>query len=250
MATAEPLLDFQRAMLAEIISEDCLVVLGSGLGLYDVLLHFVLLHCHKDTLVLLINSSQARPHAPPGNSHARGVAGAQAQDTRLFEDALCHEVGILPRSLTNETPSEEREKVYNDGGVVSVTNRILTVDFLCKRVPLEAVKGIVVCNAHKVVDTSNEAFALRLYRQVCEPPPSFRIAAAVALALSGHGHLRSECVAGEQDRVHQGAIGQRRAAHRRLLQDRESDEVSLREDSLAVPPLPPRSEDMPRCADD
>ena len=70
MATAEPLLDFQRAMLAEIISEDCLVVLGSGLGLYDVLLHFVLLHCHKDTLVLLINSSQARPHAPPGNFHA------------------------------------------------------------------------------------------------------------------------------------------------------------------------------------
>jgi hypothetical protein len=66
----------------------------------------------------------------------------------------------------NHTPVVQ---VYNDGGVVSVTNRILTVDFLCKRVPLEAVKGIVVCNAHKVVDTSNEAFALRLYRQVRLP---------------------------------------------------------------------------------
>ena len=63
MATAEPLLEFQRSLLAEVLSEDCLVVLGSGLGLYDVLLHFVLLHCHKDTLVLLINSSQVRSAA-------------------------------------------------------------------------------------------------------------------------------------------------------------------------------------------
>lgn len=51
------------------------------------------------------------------------------------------------------------------GGVHIVTTRILVVDMLKKRVPIDKISGIVVVRAHKVIESCQEAFVLRLYRQ-------------------------------------------------------------------------------------
>lgn len=45
------------------------------------------------------------------------------------------------------------------------SSRILVVDMLMERMPIELVTGILVFKAHKVIETSQEAFILRLYRQ-------------------------------------------------------------------------------------
>lgn len=39
------------------------------------------------------------------------------------------------------------------------------VDLLKKRIPIEAITGIFVLRAHSVLESCQEAFALRLYRQ-------------------------------------------------------------------------------------
>eukprot|EP00975_Prorocentrum_lima_P053060 11126401-Prorocentrum_lima.AAC.1 len=54
---------------------------------------------------------------------------------------------------------------YLFGGVLLVTTRILTVDMLCGRVPIERITGIIVANAHRVTDAANLGFVLRMYRQ-------------------------------------------------------------------------------------
>jgi DNA excision repair protein ERCC-4 len=58
-----------------------------------------------------------------------------------------------------------REKMYAQGGIFSITSRILIVDFLSGLLNPETVTGIVVLHAEKVVATSLEAFILRIYRQ-------------------------------------------------------------------------------------
>lgn len=61
--------------------------------------------------------------------------------------------------------SNEREKVYLDGGIQFISTRILVVDLLKNRLPTELITGIFVLRAHQIIESCQEAFALRLYRQ-------------------------------------------------------------------------------------
>ncbi|CAN0348363.1 unnamed protein product, partial [Scytosiphon promiscuus] len=58
------------------------------------------------------------------------------------------------------TPAQ-REVLYTSGGVYIVTSRVLIVDLLTKTVSPERISGMLVHNAHRVVETSSEAFILR-----------------------------------------------------------------------------------------
>ena len=48
--------------------------------------------------------------------------------------------------------------------------RILIVDLLSERVPIEQASGVIIANAHRVTESSNIAFILRIVRQVRSCP--------------------------------------------------------------------------------
>ena len=54
---------------------------------------------------------------------------------------------------------------YLQGGVLFVTTRILVVDMLMERLPINLVTGILVVRAHKTAESCQESFILRLFRQ-------------------------------------------------------------------------------------
>lgn len=58
-----------------------------------------------------------------------------------------------------------RERVYLSGGIQFISTRILVVDLLKKRIPVELITGIIVLRAHTIIESCQEAFCLRLYRQ-------------------------------------------------------------------------------------
>jgi DNA excision repair protein ERCC-4 len=58
-----------------------------------------------------------------------------------------------------------RQKMYAQGGIFSITSRILIVDLLSGLLDPSLVTGAVVLHADRVVATSLEAFILRIYRQ-------------------------------------------------------------------------------------
>lgn len=58
-----------------------------------------------------------------------------------------------------------REKMYAQGGIFSITSRILIVDLLANLLNPEAITGLVVLHADKIIATSLEAFILRIYKQ-------------------------------------------------------------------------------------
>ena len=55
--------------------------------------------------------------------------------------------------------------MYAEGGIISVTSRILVVDLLSKLLDPETVTGLLILHADKIIATSVEAFIVRIYRQ-------------------------------------------------------------------------------------
>ena len=122
------------------------VVMGRGLGLQAILYRLVELHCDTNHLIFLLNTSKEE------------------------EQLLLHELAVrgvprLPTVINNERDAQERAELYLIGGVLLVTARILIVDLLSERVPIEYATGILVSNAHRVTEVSNVAFILRIVRQ-------------------------------------------------------------------------------------
>uniref|UniRef100_A0A803YNV6 DNA repair endonuclease XPF n=1 Tax=Meleagris gallopavo TaxID=9103 RepID=A0A803YNV6_MELGA len=80
---------------------------------------------------------------------------------QLRSDGVVH----LPRRVTNEVPSSTRYEFYTHGGVLFATSRILVVDFLTDRIPANLITGVLVYKAHRIIESCQESFILRLYRQ-------------------------------------------------------------------------------------
>ena len=139
------MLDYENEMFLAALQEDGLTITAKGLGLESVFLSLVKVHCDPGNLVL--------------------VLGCQEQEENWIISRLQSEGVTPPRRITTDISTTERETVYLEGGVLFITTRILVVDFLMDRVPAHLITGIMVYRAHKVIDSCQEGFILRLYRQ-------------------------------------------------------------------------------------
>ncbi|XP_006004177.1 DNA repair endonuclease XPF [Latimeria chalumnae] len=141
-----PLLEHENQVLLDLFYEDGLVVTAKGLGIDRILLSFLKLYSDPGNLVLVLNTNVA-------------------EEEYFIEQLRAEGITHLPRIITNEVLSNERYDVYTQGGVLFVTSRILVVDFLTDRIPANLITGILVYRAHKIIESGQEAFILRLYRQ-------------------------------------------------------------------------------------
>ncbi|XP_042363987.1 LOW QUALITY PROTEIN: DNA repair endonuclease XPF [Plectropomus leopardus] len=143
---ADPLLEFETEMFLGLFGCDGLLVAAEGMGIDRILLQFMRVYSEQDSLVLLLNTT--------------------TPEQEYFTEQLRVEgVTHLPRTVTSDVHSTERYNVYTEGGVLFVTSRILVVDFLTDRIPAHLISGILVYRAHKIIESCQEAFILRLFRQ-------------------------------------------------------------------------------------
>ncbi|XP_029954633.1 DNA repair endonuclease XPF [Salarias fasciatus] len=143
---AGPLLEFETEMFLSLFGSDGLLVTAEGMGIDRILLQFMRVYSEQGSLVLLLNTT--------------------TPEQEFFTEQLRVEgVSHLPRTVTSDIQSTERYNVYTEGGVLFVTSRILVVDFLTDRIPAHLISGILVYRAHKIIESCQEAFILRLFRQ-------------------------------------------------------------------------------------
>uniref|UniRef100_A0AAR2LUK8 DNA repair endonuclease XPF n=1 Tax=Pygocentrus nattereri TaxID=42514 RepID=A0AAR2LUK8_PYGNA len=143
---AGPLLQYETEMFLSLFSTDGLLVSAEGLGIDRVLLQFMKVYSEEGSLVLLLNTTTPEQEYFTEQLRAEGVSH-------------------LPQTVNSDVQSSERYHVYTQGGVLYVTSRILVVDFLTDKIPAHLISGILVYRAHKIIDSCQEAFILRLYRQ-------------------------------------------------------------------------------------
>lgn len=101
------------------------------------------------------------------------VVGAEERENAWLGEALAEHAAISmspkARGLTvvntDFTSVAARERMYSQGGIYSITSRILVVDLLTTLLNPETITGVVLLHAEKVIATSLEAFILRIYRQ-------------------------------------------------------------------------------------
>ncbi|EED19385.1 DNA repair protein RAD1, putative [Talaromyces stipitatus ATCC 10500] len=147
-------LKYQQDLFNELRNEDELVILARGLGLLRIVTN--LLHAFDAA----------------GNNLII-VVGADDRENEWIGEALAEHYAIsktpLARGLkvinTDRATVPMREKIYNQGGILSVTSRILVVDLLSKLLDPEKITGIILLHAERVVATALEAFIVRVYRQ-------------------------------------------------------------------------------------
>ncbi|KAI0300476.1 hypothetical protein B0F90DRAFT_1810368 [Multifurca ochricompacta] len=143
------LLSFHHAILGEIHdpSTSQLVLLARGLGLRKILCTLMQIYDQSTNLVLLVNAS---PEEEAAIGEELGIMGCRNPGLRIVD----YEMG-----------KKDRQDLYKNGGLISVTSRILVVDMLQCDLPTELVTGLLVLHAEKVTALSLEAFIVRLYRE-------------------------------------------------------------------------------------
>ncbi|NXS63645.1 XPF endonuclease, partial [Brachypteracias leptosomus] len=145
-AAMAALLEHESQAFLDLFHQDGLVICARGLGVDRLLLRFLRLYCEPASLVLVLNT---------------GPAEEEYFIDQLRSDGVVH----LPRRVTNEISNNTRYEFYTQGGVIFATSRILVVDFLTDRIPANLITGILVYKAHRIIESCQEAFILRLYRQ-------------------------------------------------------------------------------------
>ncbi|CAH1113748.1 unnamed protein product, partial [Psylliodes chrysocephalus] len=136
------MLDFETQIFLDLVHNDGLVVASKGINLDLVITNLLKVYCDPGNLVLVLNASEIE------EKHYK----EQLNDPNVY-------------TITFNSSIKDREDIYLSGGIHFVTTRILVVDLLKKRLPIEKITGIVVLKAHSIFESCQEAFVLRLYRQ-------------------------------------------------------------------------------------
>lgn len=132
-------------MLLDLLHEDGLLVAAKGLGLERILTSLIITYNDPGNLVLVIGTTSREEEYVLSQLEGQGVTP-------------------IPRCVTAECSVNERSQIYANGGVLFVTSRILVMDILMERVPADLITGVIVWKAHKILESCQEAFILRLFR--------------------------------------------------------------------------------------
>jgi DNA excision repair protein ERCC-4 len=124
------------------------MVFGRGLGIKQLFLKFVAANCMTTDrrLVFCLN------------------AGG---DEEFFRASAANE-GVpperLPGIISNKSNLLARRTMYIEGGCYFITSRIMIVDLLTERANASNICGFLVLNAHRITETSMEAFILKIFK--------------------------------------------------------------------------------------
>lgn len=126
---------------------DVLLILARGLGLRTIVASILRLYDGPTNLVILVNAKSSK------------------EEEGLMEELKT--MGVKKpglQTISHHTTSAQRQEMYLNGGLVSVTSRILVVDMLNGTVPTDLITGLVVMHAESITPTCTESFIVRLYR--------------------------------------------------------------------------------------
>ncbi|THU57607.1 hypothetical protein C4D60_Mb03t05300 [Musa balbisiana] len=143
------MLPFQGLIVSDLLDDPNggLVVLSSGLPLPSLVASLLLLHDASAGSLLLLSASDTQKSA------------ISAALRRYGQPDL-----PLPFDIPGDLPSHNRTALYASGAALFVTPRVLVADLLTSRVPPSSIAALVVLNAHRLSDTSTEAFIARILR--------------------------------------------------------------------------------------
>ena len=152
------LLSFQKEILHEVCpgyrsengdeGDDTLLILGKGLGIEIILKAFFSSCLSRENLVFLLNFEED------------DLKGLEALSDPLEDTANPHF-----KRVPSDATITERLSIYEKGGLIAVSSRMLMMDLLLNQIPSFMMTGLILLNVHTIHEYSNEAFCVYLFRQ-------------------------------------------------------------------------------------
>ncbi|GFR17945.1 DNA repair endonuclease XPF [Trichonephila clavata] len=139
------MLDFENQIYLELFHDDALAVLAKGIGVERLTINLIKTYNDPGNLVFVLGSTPVEEEYIINKLQESGMT-------------------LLPKTITSDVSVKDRRDVYMEGGVLFVSSRILVVDMLVDRVPIDLITGMIVLRAHKILESCQEAFIIRLYR--------------------------------------------------------------------------------------
>jgi DNA excision repair protein ERCC-4 len=161
----DKLLQYETQIYEDMFNNDALLITAAGLGIERIFLNFLKLYSTPTHLVLIVNAYEADEQFFIEKLKEMAAAAKNKPADNEDDDFAGEEI-CVPTKMTAETHSQaDRTQAYLRGGCFFVTSRILVVDMLTDRIPIDLITGILVYNAHQVIDSSQETFILRMFRE-------------------------------------------------------------------------------------
>lgn len=172
----------------ELYAEDGLAIFGRGLGSLTLLASLVRFYAdveHGHAAIVAEENAAAADSKKEDQTQTQQQQQSQRPPLVLVlglkddeRSALMHILErwgtpshMLPTMITNESgQGKDRAHLYQRGGVLCITSRILIVDLLTNTVHPNDIAGLLVAHAETVdPETSTEAFILRIYHSRKQP---------------------------------------------------------------------------------
>ena len=168
------LLGYERNILDAIINDNLLVLSGKGIGLGNVQCMFLIQTIKASNKpIFILNTPRIEIELLSKKLRQASVTkeGKSNMGYIYIDDSLrggpdlksCSS-RVIVHDITSDTTSLQRRNIYQQGGVIFATSRILVVDLLNNILNPTQIQGMVINCAHKITAKSPEAFILRLYR--------------------------------------------------------------------------------------
>lgn len=153
-------LKYQQQILEEMLVKDALLILGRGLGwetitsnlLFSLSSPFIQLDKtrKKKSLVFLLNAKDSEIIR----------LSEELDDLSWINDDTSNRFV----TVSGESQSSKRKSIYLEGGIISITPRVLVVDILSGILDVNDITGLFVLHAERIKETSNDAFIISLFR--------------------------------------------------------------------------------------
>ena len=152
------MLEFQSEIFKELSpcheeGDDTLLVMAKGLGLPEVLFNMFQIYMAPQCLIFVINYNE--------DDLQQFQEFYVSQSPSESVETLNSHFLIIPPDMA----SSDRALKYQAGGLIAVSSRALMMDLLLDKIPIWLITGIIILNAHGVLENSNEAFIVYLFRQ-------------------------------------------------------------------------------------
>ncbi|CAF0936979.1 unnamed protein product [Adineta steineri] len=145
LANNNGILQYENEIILQSYHEDGLLILARGLGLERIFCEMMKLYCAEHNLIFIMGCTDV-------------------EQTYFIEQLINDGIDPPPRIVTADISIHDRKELYLHGGLFFVTARILTVDLLTDRIPIDLISGLLIYRAHRITDSSPESFITRLYR--------------------------------------------------------------------------------------
>lgn len=168
-------LRFQEHIVTDLVKDDGLVILGKGLGLNQIVAN--LLHVlgqatirDKKSLIMLINASEEENNFLEETlmelSWRRSNVSDETDSIIDNNKDLTERNGHNFVSLLGDAGTvDKRRKIYSNGGIISLSNRVLVTDILGDVIEANTITGLVILHAENISQYSMDRFVVNLYRK-------------------------------------------------------------------------------------